>query len=159
RQAVFGAQKRPGEHHAQQQVPLLLRKFPDRRDDLEARVVDQDVEAAEAPYRLLDHRPDLSAIPDIDPGDDGPAAVALDLRGGLAGGRLVDIADAYGRARGCQCLRDRPPYPAGGSGDDCGLALKVNVKPAHSAPSGLRPLGAVQAAQMSLAAGSFARGG
>src|SRR5438874_8989434 len=96
--------------------------------------------------RFLDHRPNLTAVPDIGPGGDGPAAPAFDLRGHLAGGHLVDIADAHCCARGCQGLRDCAPDPAAGSGDDCGLALKVNVKPAHSTPP-IYPLGAVQAAQ------------
>jgi len=107
----------------------------DRRDELEARVIDQDVEAAEDSRRLVNHRLNLTAVPDIGPVGDGPAAFALHLCGHLTGGHRVDVADAHGRTRGYQRLRDRPADPARGSGDDCGLAVKINMKPTHTTPS------------------------
>src|SRR5579884_595167 len=142
-QAVLGAEKRPGQHDADEQVPLLLGELVDRRDVLQPGVVDQDVETAERPHGSLDHLPDLIAVTHVGVGCDRVAAPVLDPFRCLARCAVVEIARAHRGARSRQCLGDRAADPAPGARHDRGPPSQVDrPATAHRAPPLVRIPGA-----------------
>ena len=68
--------------------PLLVGELEERHDRLDARVVDEDVEAAELFPRLVDHRLDVGALRDV--AFDGDRLAALGLN---------PFDDVFGRLR------------------------------------------------------------
>jgi hypothetical protein len=107
-------------------VPLVLGELVDRIRVLDARIVDQDVQAPEAARRGLDRVVNLLGLRhvgavkgDLDPG------LALEGRTGLLD--LVRVAEPV-QHHLAAFLGERPghgePDPAGRSGDEGGLALQ-----------------------------------
>ena len=107
-------------------VPFLDREFLDRRDVLDAGVVDQDVDAAEGLLGRRDHRGDLGGL-----GHVGRRVERLDAEFLLdAGALLLDrggVAEAVDHDVGA-VLGERPgdaEADAGGrAGDDRGFSLE-----------------------------------
>jgi hypothetical protein len=104
-------------------VPLLDREVLDRRDELDAGVVDQDVHRAERLLGVGDHAGDLGWL-----GHVGGGVPGLDLEVGLDPGALgldvlgfAEAVDGDVRPLRGQGPGDGETDPAGGPGDDGGL--------------------------------------
>ena len=83
-QQPFGEEERGGEHNAKHPLPLLVRELLDRRDVLDARVVDEDVRAAVVPDGLFGERAGLAGVGEVGP-NERPADGVGDLAPGVAG--------------------------------------------------------------------------
>jgi len=90
----------------------------------QARVVDEDVDAAEGLDRRLEDPVDLERAGDVR--DDGDRPLA-DRGGRLLGARLVDVVDDDPRALLREALRDPAADPVAGAGDHRDLP----VEPPH----------------------------
>ena len=96
------------------------RKILDRRDELDAGVVDHDVDGSELLGRVPDHRLDLVALRHV-----GAVVDALDLELALDLGalfldrlRIAEAVDHHVRAFLGERAGDGEADPAGGAGDD-----------------------------------------
>lgn len=116
-------------------VPLLLRHGEDHPVAQDARVVDQDVELAEAAHRQLDQLARLPEVGHVAQVGHRPAARGTDLRGHLLrrGGRglsrsvaprLPEVVDDHARAEPRELDRLGPAEPAARARDDGGESLK-----------------------------------
>ena len=105
-------------------VPLLDREFLDRRDKLDAGVVDQHIDAAESFLGAGDHRVDL-----VRPGHVGRGIGDVDrkfLRQSqpqrLYLGRVAEAVQHHVHALRAEGAGDAQADAAGGAGDDCGAS-------------------------------------
>jgi len=107
-------------------VEMLGRDLLDRGELVDARVVDQDVEAAESLLRLGEEVPNVVLLGDVRPHGDCLASLGGDLGHDavgplLAGGVIDDHRGAFGR----QVQGDRGPDPLGRAGDDRNFSIKL----------------------------------
>ncbi len=86
----------------------------------DAGIVEQDVEPAEATFRLGHHLRDVVFARDVD-----AHAQAADLAGGRGGAVPVDVGDDDLGAVGREQLRRRLALAGGAAGDDGDLARKI----------------------------------
>ena len=87
-----------------------------------SRVVDQDVDAAEALQSEVHAAPRGVLVDRVGADAEG---LLTDLRRGLVGGFLLARGEHHVGARGGQLLGDRQPDPARGAGDDRGAAGQI----------------------------------
>ena len=100
-------------------------------NDCGTRVVEQNVEFAEAVDRGLEHALDMLVIRDIDGAlFSGPAGGA-DVRGGALGAVAVQVGHEHGGAFTREGQRGRGANARAGTGDDGDQALET----AHPAPT------------------------
>ena len=116
-------------------VPLLDRELLDRRDVLDAGIVDEDVDGAEIPLGLGHHLRDLARAQHVGRIESDAGAVR---RTGLDGGRIVGrraeaVEHDIGACRG-ERLGDAEADAGGRAGDDGCLALELH---GLSRPSGV----------------------
>jgi hypothetical protein len=86
RQSEPYGMKRGRQVERDDRVPLVDREFVDRRDELDARVVDEDVDRTELSDRLAHHRLDLRLLRQV-------GAVEAHLDAMLGGNRLAERLD------------------------------------------------------------------
>ena len=101
-------------------VPLIGRKLLDRRDELDAGVVDQDVDGSELGRRVGDHRLDLVAFRHVGAVVDALDAKLLFDAGALGFDRLgvAETVDHHVGALLGEGAGDGETDAAGGAGDD-----------------------------------------
>ncbi len=123
-----GADRMEGRAHVDRDdlVPLLDREFLDRRDELDAGIVDEDVDRAELALGIRDHLGDLVAL-----GHVGGRIERLDAELGLDAGPLLfdrggiaETVDHQRRAFARESPRDRQADTAGRTRYDSNLALQ-----------------------------------
>ena len=107
--------------HVHDLPPLVERDLgerPHRERRVEAGVVDEDVDAAAALHRLVDHPADGRLVGNVDL---EPDAVRERLRR-LA--RVLEVGDDHARARVGEASRDRVADALRAAGDDCDLPVE-----------------------------------
>ncbi len=132
RHRVTDGVERRGQVERDDHVPLLDREILDRRDELHARIVDEDVDAAEILVGAREHRLDLfglgqvgAVIARLAPADRlQPLAFYLDRIG------VAEAIDDDVGAVGCEGFRDAEPDARGRSGDEGGLSVEhLHLRP------------------------------
>ena len=120
-----------GEPDRDDGVPFVDREFLDRRDVLNARIVDQDVDRPGNLRGLADHGGDLGGL-----GHVGGIVECLDAELGFeAGPDLLDLVlvaeavDHHVRLLGGERARHGEPDPGGRAGDDGGLSSQHGPAP------------------------------
>jgi hypothetical protein len=129
----LGGQQQAQDVDVELAVEVLLGDVFQRRELVDAGVVDQDVHAAERLLGLVEQTGDVGALGHVALDGDGLAAGGGDLGhhlvGALAAGGVVD---RHGRALGGQGLGDGGPDALRRAGHDGGLACKLAHDLSHS---------------------------
>ncbi len=127
RDDVARHERRAGEVHADDRVPLLLRELLDRARlavllheepvAQDARVVDEAVEPAHRAVRPLDERAHVGLVRDVELARVDLARTLAECNG-LRETGFVDVADGDLRARLDEANREMTAHPAGAARDD-----------------------------------------
>ena len=118
-----GRVERRGQVDGNDRIPFLGRKFLDRRDMLDAGIVDEDVDRAEFLGRLLDQRPAVGALRHVglDVDDLGRMLLGDRLGDRMVLRRVGEGIDHHIAAVGGKRIGDGKPDARGRAGDDRGL--------------------------------------
>jgi hypothetical protein len=112
----------PGQVHVEHEAPVLWRHLDQGCDLGDARVVDDDVQAAKLADRALDQRLDLGIARDVGGRDERPAPPRCGEVRRLLERRLRSRGERHVGAGLGQRHRDRPTEAAAGPGDHRDLA-------------------------------------
>ena len=118
RQQGHGAGDGPGQVDAQHMLEALERQRVDPGHVEDRRVVDQDVQSAQAVADEVGQPRDRCLVGDVDLGRDDRLPRAADAQRLGGGRRPVDVGHHHDRALAGEPLGDREADAAGGAGDD-----------------------------------------
>jgi hypothetical protein len=110
-------------------MPFLQSEVLHRLANVDAGVVHQDVEAAPARRRLVDHAPDGVLIGDVDGNGVSLRSAALEIVDGRARFLLVAAGHDDAGARHCQAARHAQADAAIAARDDRHLPLQIKHGP------------------------------
>jgi hypothetical protein len=131
-QDSLGAEERRARVHVHEGVPVLFRDVQRERRAVDARVVDQDVDAPERVHCSVGQRRPIGPAGHIRSDGEDPAARGSELAGGAVGSLRIAIGHRDGRAPRGQFDRDGAPDPLASPRDNGHLAVELSFHPRAS---------------------------
>ena len=98
-----------------------------RLKDIPARIIDQNIQLAEAVERGLNHGLNLSPVGDIRPQGQRLGAGLFQEQNRFSGSLLFDVGGGHAGSEGPQFQGNPPSDPPAGSGDEGHFVLQVHL--------------------------------